>query len=250
MKKKLIALLATIVAVLALGTPSAWGAGGDRENDIPSFYGGDQIAGSVSLCSSSFMMFDGSTYWSATANHCAGYDWWASGYHDTGYKFGTVVNGTTALDVETLQLAYSGLGVVWADPDVTTRSVYNWETTAQDLVGNHVCSDGKRSHEVCGLTNTAINVPTTVAHENISRCPVASVACVIAGDSGGPMYATFPNGSVEAVGIITDEAVVGNPASGGFYGVAWMPIRSVMSWIWANVDRHLNLLCQICTPEP
>lgn len=253
-------ILAAVTAGLALAMLTVTPASADRLKDTSPYYGGDAIftfytSTTTERCSSGFNMFDGGSYASSTAWHCGGVTWSVGDPRNP--EFASEGPGRQTLDTEVLWLSPGNVGAngVWGDPDVSSRAVYSWETTPQDKIGGHVCVSGGSTGEVCGLTNISLNSsPGYATNEVLSRCPGVN-PCVTYGDSGGPVYAICTvaacNQQVEAVGLITDVGAVGTGSNGLplYYEVAWEPIRYVMSYIWANVDPHLNVICTLCSPR-
>lgn len=251
-------LSATVALLLAVLVSSPAANAATRALDSAPFWGGDRVWSWTSYpywvsCTGGFEMADLSHAYGTTAGHCpladdhppgigAGY---FTGDPTTNVYWGQIQRATrTTVDAAVAPVA-GAQAVVWSNTG--GRSVRNWETVAQDAVGLHVCVDGAAAHEVCGATNTAVNVGAQ--HLVRSRCP-GTTHCSVPGDSGGPVYAVYANGDVEAVGLIVNQ-IEATTASGAhlYWSAEWEPIRFVMSWMW-TFNRHMNLLCDTCSPEP
>lgn len=249
LRRKLTTIGAALAAAILALTVGATAAGASQQLDTAPYYGGDRV--SVPICcanqydaaSTGFNMWDGPNHFVTTAGHfgpvgtvtLAGIG---------GPMMGRVAYHSSAQDTDVVPVS-SSAGYVWAS-NTTTRTVYSWETTNQDI-GTHVCTAGATTgHEICGALNVAYNQPWLGGNYAVrSSCP-GTVQCSLGGDSGGPVYAVCTiaacNGQVEAVG----EIVGGGDYTATTHFVVWIPIRYIMAWVH-TFDAAANILCILCS---
>lgn len=254
--KRIIAGLATFAVVMLVGMQ---GASANQAGDTSPFYGGSQLGtwviGTDGLpywqnMSAGFMLSDGTYTYGLSAGHAGGPgSIFYAGNPTTGYTYwGKVQQRSMVVDANVAPVA-DARDYVWI-ADANIRTVYNWETTNQDNIGGHICTSGASTgHETCGATIVQTGQPWGTGHDGVVyQCP-GTANCSTGGDSGSPVYALFTSGphagQVEAVGI----DVGGDGYSGGAYYGEYIPIRYIMSWVW-TFNRHTNLLCIVCSPEP
>lgn len=244
--KRLLAVLAVLVAAVMVG---ATAAGASQQLDTAPYYGGDRI--SVPICcgnqydaaTTGFNLWDGPNYFVTTAGHFGGVGT-VTLAGIGGPLMGRVSHHSTWQDTDVVPVS-SSLGYVWAS-NTTTRTVYSWETTNQD-VGTRVCTAGAtQGHEICGALNVAYNQPWMGGnYAVVSSCPGTTV-CSAGGDSGGPVYAVCAIaaciGQVEAVGVIVGYGSY-TPTT---HFAVWIPIRYVMAWVH-TFDPAANVICVLCS---
>lgn len=212
----------------AKGAAQATATGTDpRLIDSAPYYSGDRIVSVqgqyVYSCTAGGKLMGGSSAYMATAGHCgpAGAVWY-QGYYDqsTGTIWNSGVMGTAA-------------GVVWGNnlPDGAilngnTYGAYTWTTSNSYAaahitgpfsvrVGTPICANGSYTGLSCGGTVTQINVcaQETEGSTSVTVCwlniATASNRLTQAGDSGGPVLASYAGSTATLAGLISGGDAAG-----------------------------------------
>lgn len=206
-----------------------------RLSDSNPFYGG---AGIDNKCTDGFTWKAGAGLRIITAGHCYAQGATYGVYTDAGRFIGGVYKGRDSNwqeNVGTVPLVggpnmnkrgdfalieigsgNSIAGKVFNGPagvDSSSSRTVSGEWTTSPMQSEQFCTSGRNSGEICGwVTNSS--TPSDIAYYNKAGnfignaknmwVGVRSAApCIVPGDSGGPVYTVYSNGTVQAKGIIS-----------------------------------------------
>jgi hypothetical protein len=169
------------------------------DNDGQPHWGGAWLQGGGWACTSGFSIadFSGHSYM-VTAGHC-----FTSG---TGTNMGTVLRESAAYPYYDFEVVYghSYQGKLY-DSYTHGRPVKNG---ANPSIGTHYCTTGRTSGFYCNWTLQRLN--QTICYSNMSTCfhdlagfNNPSLDHVLGGDSGGPLYYQYADGTAGVRGVIS-----------------------------------------------
>lgn len=186
----------------------------DRYNDVPPFYGSDNIQDASVECTAGFAAYVGTTSVSLTAGHCGSSSSWHVG--TTGTIFGETGQlhfGDGVHDVQTIkdkQYAAAVWGGAYGDPATTLNVRGGFSSYV--AAGQLITFDGSITKEVRDVKVTASGNNVCVVAEGTSICDLietnltneAGIQACHPGDSGGPVYQYVygNNYDIKAAGLI------------------------------------------------
>jgi hypothetical protein len=158
-----------------------------RANDFSPYVGGARYFTPINGCSTGFAVQLAGASRMLSAGHCGNnghiaVDFGANPAVDT---MGAVFNDNDVRDTLMINTSSFGHIYVGAFTSSATRDVVG---TANDFVGNVICTGGGRTGEHCGMTVSDVNL-TAGGFSPMNRAAFPGATCAVArGDSGGPVY--------------------------------------------------------------
>lgn len=132
-------------------------------------------------------------------------DNWANGKGSTKLRGQSYYSGDLSLIKLMKDKGYNVSARIYKKDSILRRVENRWTTRSKK--GEQLCTGGARSSEVCGWKVTAtaqrVKYNNDGVGQNLTVAKKNSGSCVIAGDSGGPVYTVKSSGSVYAKGIIS-----------------------------------------------
>lgn len=215
----------------------------NRRNDTSPYYGGARIKSYLTTsrstwCSAGFpWRYDGKWYM-LTAGHCTTGNGVILNPAETVY-IGPVVRDNWANSSGSVRFSgqsyYSGDLSLFKinSPRSATARIYKGgqESTSSRVVadywrrwaqsGDQVCSGGMQTGERCGWkvksTQATVKYTGGTTARNMVVARKTSGACLIGGDSGGPVYTVDSSGRAYAKGIVSGGGGGGGDRSGGLF---------------------------------
>lgn len=235
-------------SIAILVTEEQNGDPASRESDTSPFYGGANVNG----CTTGFSWHSGSTEMMLTAGHC----------FSSGGSASTPVQSMGAVNSTSEENWDSGTGTVLMTGEATSRGDlaliripsgkyssatvfrggYDSGTTRSvagkwarsPAGGDQYCTSGRRSGELCGwVVQWSAAGNYTYSSGDVARRVWRGDKrdyCIIAGDSGGPVYTVNSSGQAVAKGVISGATGFGG--SDNFAGYLDTPCRNIFTDIW------------------
>jgi hypothetical protein len=188
-----------------------------RSNDWAPFNAGGYMYSVGHVCSSGFALSIGGGNWTTTARHCGETPWYDRDNSGISYGFTRYVSSDGAARVLTATGSPFTFDGAWNN----SYGYYKTVSAYADVsLGDHVCTSGGNSGVHCNILITSMYysfddgwgpVVSTIRGDQQTAGQIA----VIQGDSGGPVFVPYSDGShVGASGMIQGE-VNGDPYNCG-----------------------------------